>query len=88
MPKMAPQAACTPTEKSIMDKIAIGSEVARPSQTQKIPPEVCKIQRVHNRPLIPKNLAEMSDAYPPSGRAKKLAIPKLAAIIPAVCSSS
>jgi len=71
-----------------MAKIAIGSEMARPSQTQKTPPEVCKIQRVHNRPLIPKNLAEMSDAYPPSGRAKKLAIPKLAAIIPAVCSSS
>jgi len=35
---------------------------------------------------MPNNLAATSDAYPPKGRATMFAIPKDAAMIPAVCS--
>ena len=69
-----------------MAKIASGSELARPSQMQKTPPRVWTIQRTHSRPLMPNFLAAKSEANPPKGRAAKLAMPKLAAMIPAVCS--
>lgn len=69
-----------------MARMAMGSELARPSQMQKTPPRVWTIQRIHSLPLIPNFRAAKSDAYPPKGREKKFAIPKLAAIIPAVCS--
>ena len=86
IPKVAPQAACAPTEKRIMAKIAMGSELARPSQIQNTPPRVWRIQRVHSLPLIPNLLAAKSELYPPKGRATMLAIPNVAAMIPAVCS--
>ncbi|KAJ6984133.1 hypothetical protein NC653_022391 [Populus alba x Populus x berolinensis] len=71
-------------EKRIIAVTARGSELARPSQIQKTPPSVCKIQSTHNLPLIPKYLAATSEEYPPKGRATRLAIPKVAAMTPAV----
>lgn len=84
IPKVAPQAAWAPTEKRIMVIMAMGSVSARPSQMQKHPPRVWRIQRVHSLPLMPKYLAARSEAYPPKGRAMKLAMPNVAAMRPAV----
>ncbi|KAF4348222.1 hypothetical protein F8388_000107 [Cannabis sativa] len=70
-------------EKRIMENTARGSVLARPSQMQKAPPMVWRIQRVHSLPLIPKCRAATSDAHPPKGRAKRLAMPNEAAMIPA-----
>ena len=86
MPKVAPQAAWAPREKRIIEKTAIGRELARPSHMQKAPPAVCRIQRVHSLPLMPKRRAAMSEAQPPKGRATRFAMPNEAAMVPAVCS--
>lgn len=67
-----------------MDKMAKGSELARPRHIQNTPPIVCSIHRFHSLPLIPNLLAAISDIRPPKGRAAIFAIPKVAAIIPAV----
>lgn len=80
-PKVAPQAACAPTEKSIMDVMESGRVVARPRQMQNTPPSVWRIQR---RLLIPNLRAAISDISPPSGRDTMLAMPNVAAIVPAV----
>ncbi|KAH1115388.1 hypothetical protein J1N35_008766 [Gossypium stocksii] len=61
-PKVAPHAAWVPSEKRIIAKMAMGSESARPSQIQKAPPRVWKNQRIHSLPLIPNNLAALSEA--------------------------
>lgn len=84
IPNVAPQAAWAPMEKRIIARTATGREPARPSQIQKAPPRVWRIHRVQSLPLMPKRRAALSEAYPPKGRAKKLAIPKEAAMIPAV----
>lgn len=86
IPYVAPHAACVPMEKSIIATTAIGSDSALPSQMQNTPPSVWKIQSVQSLPLMPKILADRSDAYPPNGRANMFAIPNVAAIVPAVCS--
>jgi len=86
IPKVAPHAAWAPIENKIMVNTAIGRELARPSQIQKAPPKVWRIQRVHNLPLMPNNLPATSEAYPPKGRATMFAIPNEAAMIPAVWS--
>ena len=69
-----------------MAKTAMGSELARPSQIQNTPPRVWRIQRVHSLPLMPNLRPAKSELYPPKGRATRLAMPKVAAMIPAVCS--
>lgn len=84
MPNVAPHAAWAPTEKRIMAKTAMGSEFARPSQMQKTPPSVWRIQGVHNLPLMAKYLATRSEANPPKGRATRLPTPNGAAMMPAV----
>lgn len=84
MPKVAPHADCAPMEKRIIAVIARGRELARPNHMQNKPPKVCKVHRVHSLPLIPNFRAAKSEANPPAGLATKLAIPNVAAIIPAV----
>lgn len=79
MPKVVPQAAWAPIEKRIITRIAI---LAPPSQMQNTPPRVWRIHKVYCLPLMPKRRVTMS--YRPKGRAKKFAIPKEAAMIPAV----
>lgn len=84
MPKVAPQAACAPMEKRIMEVTESGSVLARPKQMQKTPPRVWRVQRFQRRPLMPNRRAATSDIRPPSGRDTILAMPKVAAIVPAV----
>ena len=86
MPNVAPQAAWAPTENMIIMATATGSDLERPRRIQKIPPIVWRIHRVHSLPLIPNLLAARSETYPPNGRAAKLAMPNVAAMIPAVWS--
>ena len=52
-PKMAPQAACTQKEKSTMAVMEAGSVLARPSQRQKAPPAVWRIQMFQRRARMP-----------------------------------
>src|SRR5262249_8213675 len=86
MANVAPHAACAPMEKRIMERMDRVRVSARPRQMQKIPPRVWRIQRVHNRPLIPKRRAAMSDIKPPKGRDTMFGMPKVAAMVPAVCN--
>lgn len=83
-PKVSPQAAWTNTEKMSITVIDNGKEEIWPRIAHKTPPIVCTIHQAHNLPLIPNRLAIRSEKIPPPGLAKKLAKPKLAAIIPAV----
>lgn len=86
IPKVAPQAACAPIEKRIMEKMERDRVLAFPSQMQNSPPSVCKMYKFHRRPRIPNRRAAVSDKNPPMGRAKMFAIPKVAAMVPAVWS--
>lgn len=83
-PKVSPQAAWTKTEKMSITTIDHVKEEIMPRNAHNTPPSVCTIHQAHNLPLMPKRLAIRSEKIPPPGLAKKLASPKLAAIIPAV----
>lgn len=83
-PKMAPQAAWAQMEKRTMATMETGRELARPSQRQKAPPRVSRIQTFQRRARMPQRRAPKSDRNPPRGRATMLAMPKHAAIVPAV----
>lgn len=61
MPNVAPQAPWTTKEKRSSATMAMGSLVANPSHMQKTPPRVCKTQRVHSLPLMPKYRAATSE---------------------------
>ncbi|KAL4295802.1 hypothetical protein GQ457_12G010500 [Hibiscus cannabinus] len=86
IPKVAPQAACAPMEKRIMETMERSRELARPRQMQNMPPSVWRMYRFQRRPRMPNRRAAISDKNPPMGRAKMFAMPKVAAIVPAVRS--
>lgn len=85
-PNVSPHAAWQKKEKAIINAMEGVKDPTRPRMMQSTPPNVCTIHEAHNLPLIPNLVATTSEISPPAGLETISADPKLAAIIPAVCS--